>query len=52
LVAGVGWWLAKHQGTAGHFYVLVAVTMMLYGVVTAATVAFTPWDAKAARSSN
>jgi Na+-driven multidrug efflux pump len=43
LVAGVGWWLAQNQGTAGHFYGLVAVTMLLYGVVTAAAVAFTTW---------
>jgi Na+-driven multidrug efflux pump len=43
LVAGVGWWLAHNQGTAGHFYGLVAVTMLLYGVVTAVAVAFTPW---------
>jgi len=43
LVAGVGWWLAQNQGTAGHFYGLVAVTMLLYGVVTAAAVALTPW---------
>ena len=46
LVAGVGWWLAQNQGTAGHFYGLVAVTMLLYGVVTAAAVAFTPWGAR------
>jgi len=49
LVAGVGWWLAQHQGTADHFYGLVAVAMVLYGLVTAATVAFTPWAAKAER---
>jgi hypothetical protein len=49
LVAGVGWWLAQNQGTADHFYGLVAVTMLLYGVVTAAAVTFTPWAAKAER---
>ena len=49
LVAGVGWWLAQNQGTADHFYGLVAVAMVLYGVVTAAAVAFTPWAAKAER---
>jgi hypothetical protein len=51
LVAGVGWWLAQNQGTAGHFYGLVAVTMLLYGVVTAAAVGFTPWAARAERIS-
>lgn len=49
LVAGVGWWLARNHGTAGHFYGLVAVAMLLYGLVTAATVAFTPWAAKGER---
>ena len=43
LVAGVGYWLTQHQGTAEHFYGLVAVAMVLYGVVTAAAVKVTPW---------
>jgi putative MATE family efflux protein len=43
LVAGVGYWLTQHQGTAEHFYVLVAVAMVLYGVVTAVAVKVTPW---------
>jgi Na+-driven multidrug efflux pump len=43
LVAGAGYWLAQQQATAGHFYVLVAVAMVLYGVVTAAAVKLTPW---------
>jgi hypothetical protein len=50
LVAGGGWWLAQHQGTADNFYVLVALTMLLYGLVTAAAVAFTPWTASAKRN--
>ena len=52
LVAGAGWWLAQHQGTAGDFYGLVAWAMVVYGVVTAAAVAFTPWGPRlaAARS--
>jgi hypothetical protein len=45
----VGWWLAQNQGTADHFYGLVAVAMVLYGLVTAATVAFTPWAAQVER---
>jgi putative MATE family efflux protein len=44
LVAGVGYWLTQHQGTAEHFYGLVAVAMVLYGVVTALAVKVTPWD--------
>jgi putative MATE family efflux protein len=43
MVAGVGYWLTQHQGTAEHFYGLVAVAMVLYGVVTAVAVKVTPW---------
>ena len=43
LVAGVGYWLAHNYATAESFYTLVAVAMLLYGVVTAAAVKFTPW---------
>jgi putative MATE family efflux protein len=43
LVAGVGYWLTQHQGTAEHFYGLVAVAMVLYGVVTALAIKITPW---------
>jgi putative MATE family efflux protein len=43
LVAGAGYGLAQHQATAGSFYLLVAVAMVLYGVVTAAAVKLTPW---------
>jgi len=50
LVAGGGWWLAQHQGTADNFYVLVAWAMLLYGLATAAAVALTPWTASVKRS--
>lgn len=43
LVAGAGYALAQQQATASDFYLLVAVAMVLYGVVTAAAVWFTPW---------
>ena len=43
LVAGAGYWLSQHQGTADNFYQLVAAAMVLYGLVTAAFVKFTPW---------
>jgi Na+-driven multidrug efflux pump len=46
LVAGVGYVLAHNQGTAGHFYMLVAVAMVAYGVLTAAAIWFTPWGPK------
>lgn len=45
LVAGAGYWLAQHQGTADHFYVLVALAMVLYGLVTAIAVKIKPWGA-------
>ena len=50
LVAGGGWWLVQHQGTSDHFYVLVAWAMLLYGLATAAAVAFTPWTASVKRA--
>jgi putative MATE family efflux protein len=43
VVAGAGYWLAQHQGTAEHFYGLVAIAMVLYGAVTAFAVKITPW---------
>jgi putative MATE family efflux protein len=46
LVAGIGYVLAQNQGTAGHFYMLVAVAMVVYGVLTAAAIWFTPWGPK------
>lgn len=47
LVAGAGYWLAQHEGTAASFYELVALAMVLYGVVTAAAVKWTPWGPQA-----
>lgn len=44
LVAGVGYALALNQGTAHHFYMLVAWAMVAYGVLTAAAVKCTPWS--------
>jgi hypothetical protein len=39
--------LAQNQGTAGHFYLLVAVAMVAYGLLTAAAIWLTPWAPKA-----
>jgi hypothetical protein len=47
LVAGAGYVLAHNQGNADDFYRLVAVAMVAYGLVTAATIWFTPWGPKA-----
>lgn len=46
LVAAAGYALAQQQGTAAHFYTLVAWAMVVYGVLTAAAVKFTPWARK------
>jgi putative MATE family efflux protein len=46
LVAGAGYVLAQNQGTADSFYMLVAVAMVAYGVLTAAAIWFTPWGPK------
>ena len=46
LVAGVGYVLAQNQGTADSFYMLVAVAMVAYGVLTAAAIWLTPWGPK------
>lgn len=47
LVGGAGYVLAHNQGTAGSFYMLVAVAMVAYGILTAAAIWFTPWGPKA-----
>jgi putative MATE family efflux protein len=46
LVAGAGYVLAQNQGTADSFYMLVAVAMVAYGVLTAAAIWLTPWGPK------
>ena len=46
LVAGIGYVLAQNQGTADSFYMLVAVAMVAYGVLTAAAIWLTPWGPK------
>lgn len=46
LVAGAGFGLAQHGGTAQDFYTLIAITMVVYGLFTAAAVKFTDWTPK------
>ena len=46
LVAGAGYVLAQNQGTANSFYMLVAVAMVAYGVLSAAAIWLTPWGPK------
>ena len=46
LVAGAGYVLAQNQGTADSFYMLVALAMVAYGLLTAAAIWLTPWCPK------
>ena len=46
LVAGAGYVLAQNQGTADSFYMLVALAMVAYGLLTAAAIWLTPWGPK------
>jgi putative MATE family efflux protein len=46
LVGGAGYVLAQNHGTADSFYMLVAVAMVAYGVLTAAAIWLTPWGPK------
>jgi putative MATE family efflux protein len=43
VVAGVGTWLLSLPGTAGQFFALIAGSMVVYGLGTAAAVKFTRW---------
>jgi Na+-driven multidrug efflux pump len=45
-VAGGGWWLATHDATAANFFALAAASMVLNGVLSAASVVLTRWEPK------
>ena len=42
-----GWWLSMHQATAADFFVLAAASMVVLGVLSAASVVLTRWGPKA-----
>jgi putative MATE family efflux protein len=46
-VAGGGFWLSTHDATAGNFFVLAAASMVVLGVLSAASVVLTRWEPKA-----
>ena len=52
MVAGVGYTLSQHQGSASAFYTLVASAMVLYGLVTVAAIQFTPWGPRKKAGQN
>ena len=45
-VAGGGWWLSMHDATAAKFFVLAAASMVVLGLLSAASVMLTRWGPK------
>src|SRR6266446_3329 len=45
-VAGGGWWLSMHNASAANFFALAAASMMVLGVLSAASVILTRWEPK------
>jgi putative MATE family efflux protein len=48
-VAACGWWLSTHGATAANFFALAAASMVVLGVLSAATVILTRWEPKRSR---
>jgi Na+-driven multidrug efflux pump len=47
-IAAGGWWLSMHNATAANFFVLAAASMVLLGLLSAASVVLTRWEPKRA----
>ena len=47
-IAVGGWWLSTHDATAANFFVLAAASMVLLGLLSAASVVLTRWGPKRA----
>jgi putative MATE family efflux protein len=45
-VAGGGWWLSTHDASAANFFTLAAASMVVLGVLSAASVVMTRWEPK------
>jgi len=45
-VAGGGWWLSMHNASAANFFALAAASMVVLGVLSAASVILTRWEPK------
>lgn len=45
-VAGGGWWLSTHNATPANFFALAAASMVVLGVLSAASVVLTRWGPK------
>jgi putative MATE family efflux protein len=48
IVGAAGAWLQAHGSPAWHYFVLVGVAMVVYGLSTAASIWFTPWGSAGA----
>ena len=46
-IAVGGWWLSTHDATAANFFALAAASMVVLGVLSAASVVLTRWGPKA-----
>src|SRR3984893_7702164 len=46
VVAGGGWWLSMHNASAANFFALAAASMVVLGVLSAASVILTRWEPK------
>src|ERR1700731_2768141 len=47
-VAAGGWWLSTHDATAANFFTLAAASMVVLGLLSAASVVLTRWGPKGA----
>jgi Na+-driven multidrug efflux pump len=45
-VAGGGWWLSMHEATAANFFALAAASMVVLGLLSAASVILVRWQPK------
>ena len=45
-VAIGGWWLSAHHATAANFFTLAAASMVVLGLLSAASVFLTRWEPK------
>jgi putative MATE family efflux protein len=46
-VAAGGWWLSMHEASSGNFFTLAASSMVVLGVLSAASVFLTRWEPRA-----
>jgi hypothetical protein len=51
-VAAGGGWLSTHGATAANFFTLAAASMVVLGVLSAASVVLTRWEPRGARQAD